>query len=76
MQRSPERAEPLPGATRSRVGRLAVYATFLVGLFVLWEGLKFIGGDPWRYFGWTWQPPLKITTVNDQIGRASCRERV
>ena len=67
MQRSPERPELVPGtARRSRLRRVAVYAIFLVGLFVVWEGLKFIGGDPWRYFGWVWHPPLKITTVNDQ----------
>lgn len=67
MRRSPERPEALPGAAqRSRVGRIALYAIFLVALFILWEGLKFIGGDPWRYFGWVWHPPLKITTVNDQ----------
>jgi NitT/TauT family transport system permease protein len=63
MQRSPEAAAP---ARRSRLGRAGVYLLFLVGLFVLWEGLKFVGGDPWRYFGIVWHPPLKITTVNDQ----------
>jgi NitT/TauT family transport system permease protein len=64
MRPSPEPA----GAPRrrSRLGRIGVYAVFLLALFVLWEGLKFIGGDPWRYFGWEWHPPLKITTVNDQ----------
>ncbi len=63
MRRSPE---PTTVVRRSRLGRAGVYLLFLVGLFVLWEGLKFIGGDPWRYFGLEWHPPLKITTVNDQ----------
>ena len=69
MRRSPD---PTPSLTvaaaprRSRVGRLRAYLLFLIGLFILWEGLKFLGGDPWRYFGWEWHPPLKITTVNDQ----------
>ena len=63
MQRSPE---PLAAARRSRLGRAGIYLLFLAGLFVFWEGLKFVGGDPWRYFGIVWHPPLKITTVNDQ----------
>jgi len=69
MQRSPDRRGPVDGSSprgRTRLGRLRAYLYFLVGLFVLWEGLKFLGGDPWRYFGWEWHPPLKITTVNDQ----------
>lgn len=63
MRRSPE---PSAAARRSRLGRVGVYLLFVAGLFVLWEGLKFIGGDPWRYFGMEWHPPLKIATVNDQ----------
>jgi len=62
MRRSPEPTAP----GRSRLGRVGVYLLFLVALLVAWEGLKFIGGDPWRYFGLEWRPPLKITTVNDQ----------
>jgi NitT/TauT family transport system permease protein len=64
MRRSPEPEAARP--RRSRLGRAGIYLLFLLGLFVLWEGMKFIGGDPWRYFGLEWRPPLKITTVNDQ----------
>jgi NitT/TauT family transport system permease protein len=67
MRQSPERSDMLAGAARqrSRVGRIGVFAIFLVALLVVWEGLKFIGGDPWRYFGWEWHPPLKIWFATD-----------
>ena len=61
MRRSPEGAVP----RRSRLGRVGILLLFLVALFVVWEGLKFIGGDPWRYFGWTWRPPLTIWFASD-----------
>jgi len=66
MRRSPEvipAGEP-PG--RSRLGRARIYLLFLLGVLVTWEAAKFIGGDPWRYFGWEWRPPLKLNVLNDQ----------
>lgn len=67
MRQSPERSAGPAGAARqrSRIGRVGILLVFLVALVVVWEGLKFIGGDPWRYFGWTWRPPLKIWFASD-----------
>jgi NitT/TauT family transport system permease protein len=45
--------------------RVATFAGFFLLLLVVWELLKFIGGDPWRYFGWEWQPPLEIWFATD-----------
>jgi NitT/TauT family transport system permease protein len=40
----------------------------LVGLAVIWEGAKWIGGDPWRLaaIGYTHDPPLRILQLNDR----------
>lgn len=61
MRRSPEGSVP----RRSWLGRVRLYLLFLVALFIAWEGLKFIGGDPWRYFGLEWRPPLRIWFASD-----------
>jgi NitT/TauT family transport system permease protein len=46
--------------------RIATFALFLLLAAVIWESLKFIGGDPWRYGGWEWRPPLEIWFATDQ----------
>jgi NitT/TauT family transport system permease protein len=46
--------------------RIATFALFLLLAAVIWEALKFIGGDPWRYGGWEWRPPLEIWFATDQ----------
>jgi NitT/TauT family transport system permease protein len=58
MPRSPER-----GWLR-RVGAFVAFALLIV---VAWEGAKFIGGDPWRGDGWTWDPPLDIRYASDLL---------
>jgi NitT/TauT family transport system permease protein len=59
MQRSPER--------RSRRRRLVAFIVFGVGLVALWEGVKLLGGDPWRLNGEVlWNPPFRITIASDQ----------
>jgi len=58
MPRSPEPA-------RSRGSRVLFFGLFFVGILVFWELLKFFGGDPWRYFGWTWRPPLDLWFASD-----------
>ena len=58
MQRSPERP-PL--------ARLAIFVAFLALLLLAWEGVKFIGGDPWRTEAWTWDPPLGIWFASDLL---------
>jgi len=57
--------EASSAAPRSRGTRIALFALFVVGVLVLWELVKFIGGDPWRYFGATWRPPLDLWFASD-----------
>ena len=38
---------------------------FLALVVVAWEGLKFVGGDPWRLGAWEWRPPLDIKIASD-----------
>lgn len=58
MQPSPER-----GWGR----RTVVFLLFTALVVVAWEGAKFIGGDPWRTEGWTWEPPLEIWFASDLL---------
>ena len=51
---------------RRRRTRVAFFILFFVGLLVLWEALKFLGGDPVRVDGQViWDPPLKIAMASD-----------
>ena len=52
-------------AERGRARPLVTFAIFGLLLIGVWEGLKFIGGDPWRTDGWTWVPPLEIWFASD-----------
>ena len=62
---------PRPG--RSRRQRVAGLAVVLVGLLVLWEGAKWLGGDPWRIHAtiagvqidYEHFPPLKWRIADD-----------
>jgi NitT/TauT family transport system permease protein len=49
---------------RRALGLLAI----VVGIAVIWEGLKWIGGDTWRLtaIGYTHDPPLEILQFNDR----------
>jgi NitT/TauT family transport system permease protein len=59
MPPSPER--------RGRWRRYIAFAVFGVGVVVVWEGLKLLGGDPWRVNGDViWNPPFRITVASDQ----------
>ena len=59
MRRSPDR--------RTRWRRPIAFAIFSVGVVVLWEGLKLLGGDPWRVEGQViWNPPFRISIASDQ----------
>ncbi len=58
MPRSPERG-PL--------ARIGIFVGFFLLLLLVWEGLKFLGGDPWRTETWTWQPPLDIWFASDLL---------
>ena len=58
MPPSPER--------RPRRRTLLAIAVFAIGLVVVWEGLKLIGGDPvWINGQMAWKPPLKIDVASD-----------
>ncbi len=54
-------------APRSRGRSILTFAAFLLAVLIAWELLKFIGGDPWRYFGWEWHPPLEIRFASDLL---------
>lgn len=58
MPRSPE---------RGWLRRVGVFVAFAALIVVAWEGAKFIGGDPWRGDGWTWDPPLDIRYASDLL---------
>jgi NitT/TauT family transport system permease protein len=50
---------------RPRARGPLVFVAFLAALLALWEGVKFIGGDPWRLGEWVWHPPLEIWFATD-----------
>ena len=58
---------------RSRRRRIAGLVVVLVGLAILWEGAKWLGGDPWRIHAtiagiqidYTHAPPLKWRIADD-----------
>jgi len=58
MPRSPDR-----GWAR----RVGIFVAFTALVVVAWEGVKLIGGDPWRGEGWTWEPPLEIWFASDLL---------
>jgi len=50
-----------PSAERSALGRIGIFLAFLALLLIAWEGVKLLGGDPWRSDGKVvWDPPLDI----------------
>ena len=54
-----EAARPARRRWRTRI-------LFFAGLLVLWEGVKVLGGDPFRVDGQVvWDPPLKIAMASD-----------
>ncbi len=56
-----------PSSEHGWVRRLLVFAIFVGLILVAWEGVKFIGGDPWRTETWTWEPPLEIWFASDLL---------
>lgn len=52
-------------APRSRARSVLTFGLFVVAILIAWELVKFVGGDPWRYFGWEWRPPLDIAFASD-----------
>jgi NitT/TauT family transport system permease protein len=60
-------ASPSPRPTRlSRRARVAFFAAAVAFVAVLWEGVKLLGGDPFRVDGQViWTPPLDIGLASD-----------
>lgn len=64
-------AAPEARAGRSRVRRGALFAGFVVVILLVWEGVKFLGGVPWREIGAgpgspvLWNPPFRWAFAND-----------
>lgn len=63
---------PPPSRTRSLGAMILRFVLVFVVVCVLWEVLKFIGGNPWRFsteegapFTFTWFPPLEWKFAND-----------
>src|SRR6186997_103407 len=58
-------------AAASRRRQAVSVALFLFGLLILWEGVKFVGGTPWRAPGALpgspvlWNPPFRWPFAND-----------
>jgi NitT/TauT family transport system permease protein len=53
--------------SRGRLRSVLTFAAFAFGVLVVWESVKFVGGDPWRYFGWEWRPPLEFHFASDLL---------
>ena len=59
------------GVTASRRRQAVSFALFLFAILVLWEGVKFLGGTPWRAPGAQvgspilWNPPFRWPFAND-----------
>jgi NitT/TauT family transport system permease protein len=66
--RVPRRSDP---ATASRRRQAVSFALFLFAILVIWEGVKFLGGTPWRAPGALpgtpvlWNPPFRWPFAND-----------
>jgi NitT/TauT family transport system permease protein len=63
---------PLPTGKPRRFRTARNIVLFFVGVVVLWEGLKALGGDPWRYpdvlgsgFAVQFTPPFRFPFVSD-----------
>src|SRR3990167_6622528 len=68
--------EARPGSVRTRLGigrqrQILLLVGFVVVVFVLWEGAKFLGGVPWRELGTgppgpgIHNPPFRWPLAND-----------
>lgn len=65
MRRSPRPSSIDDPRPHGPVRRIVTFVGFFGVLLLLWEGAKFVGGDPWRYFGMVWRPPLDFSFASD-----------
>jgi NitT/TauT family transport system permease protein len=56
-----------PSRERGWARRVTVFVAFAALILVAWEGVKLVGGDPWRGDGWLWEPPLDIWFASDLL---------
>ena len=67
--RAPRRSDPAVGASRRR--QVLSFALLLTAVLIVWEGLKVLGGTPWRAPGALpgspilWNPPFRWPFAND-----------
>jgi NitT/TauT family transport system permease protein len=62
-------APPAEASPRQRaVRRVLSLVAFLLGFAALWEGAKWLGGDPWRIpqLGYFHNPPFRILQLSDR----------
>jgi NitT/TauT family transport system permease protein len=60
-----EAAAP-PTRPRAFLRSVITFAVFLAAVAVVWELVKFVGGDPWRADGQVvWNPPLRLPLADD-----------
>lgn len=53
---------------RRTIRRVVSILVFVVGFVLLWEGAKWIGGDPWRLtgIGYFHDPPFRVLQLSDR----------
>jgi NitT/TauT family transport system permease protein len=56
-----------PSRERGWARRVTVFVAFAALIVIAWEGVKLVGGDPWRGDGWVWDPPLDIWFASDLL---------
>lgn len=57
-----------PSAERGALRRIGTFIGFGALLLIAWEGVKLLGGDPWRVDGEiVWDPPLDIWFASDLL---------
>ncbi|MEO5884321.1 MAG: hypothetical protein ABIQ58_02240, partial [Candidatus Limnocylindrales bacterium] len=62
-----------PGVGHSRTRRIVQLVLFVVGILLVWELVKLLGGVPWRPIGAgpgaeaLWDPPFRWAFANDLV---------
>ncbi len=64
----PSGERPASGRWRGLVRAVVALTLFLVLAALVWEGFKFLAGDPWRYpeIGFVHHPPFRILQATDR----------
>jgi NitT/TauT family transport system permease protein len=68
---SPARRRSVASASAGRARAVGTFVAFVVLVLLIWEGAKFLGGNPWRALGADpgspaiWNPPFRWAFAND-----------